>query len=163
MEEDKYEPGDTRTAKVVRDIANSICGMIQMEEDTPSQHQTKRLPILDLEVWVQEGQVKHQFFRKSVSTRKMVMARSAFSNAKKRSILVAEGLRRLRNCSPEDYITSKIRYLNEMAVDMMSSGHAAHFRKIVIEKALDKYMKEIGDWKTGGPCIYRSRSERRRL
>ena len=30
----------------------------------------------------------------------------------------------------------------------------------MIEKALDKHLKEIGDWQTGGPSIYRSRSER---
>jgi hypothetical protein len=42
----------------------------------------------------------HQHYAKPMASRAVVMARSAFSTTTKRNILVEEGMRRLRNCSP---------------------------------------------------------------
>ena len=51
--------------------------------------------ILDLEVWIKEGRIMQQFFKKPKASRKLVSADSAFSTSKKRSILMEEGMRRL--------------------------------------------------------------------
>ena len=39
---------DRKTALVIKDIANSVHPMIQMEEDYPSNQSDGKLPILDL-------------------------------------------------------------------------------------------------------------------
>ena len=98
-----------RTAKLVRSIANSITPMIEME--------TGKRPILDLAKCVKNGQIIYKFYKKSMASRKLVQARSAFSNCMKRSILLEEGLRRLRNCSPNLPWNNKVTFLNRFSSD----------------------------------------------
>ena len=48
VEEDRLIPADLRTAKVAKDVANSLFSFIQMEIDCPSMHDSNLVPILDL-------------------------------------------------------------------------------------------------------------------
>ena len=52
VEDDKLLPADMRTMEEIRKMSNSICTMIQLEEDYPSKHDNKQLAILDLNVEV---------------------------------------------------------------------------------------------------------------
>ena len=61
VEEDKV-PEDQRTAILLRKIANSICDFIEVEVDCPTMHQTKRLPILDLEVETVNNNVEYRYY-----------------------------------------------------------------------------------------------------
>ena len=81
IQEDETKPPDETTAIVLRSIANSIMLMINMEEDFPSNHPSGKLPILDLEVWIEDGEVRHHFYKKRMANRKLVQAKSAFSVA----------------------------------------------------------------------------------
>ena len=65
--EDENLPADLRTGRLLRTIANSIIPMIRMVEDVPSNHNSRKLPILDLEVWGQDDQILHQFLKKSMA------------------------------------------------------------------------------------------------
>ena len=112
LQEDSDKPADRRTAELIKSVANTITPMIQMDEDYPSNHPTGRLPILDLEVWVENKRIHHQFYKKPMASRKLVQAKSAFSTSKKRSILMEEGLRRLQNCSPNLAWDRKTYFLN---------------------------------------------------
>ena len=60
VEEDKLIPEDRRTMIELRRMGNSICPMIQLEEDFPSRHENILLPILDLEVQVQQVEQENQ-------------------------------------------------------------------------------------------------------
>ena len=55
--EDGNMEDDERTALAIREIANSVHPMIQMEEDFPSAHNDGKLPILDLKCWIDSGGV----------------------------------------------------------------------------------------------------------
>ena len=68
IDEDKSLPADFRTAKLLKEIANTIIPMIKMNEDVPSNYQSGKLPILDLEVWVQGNRIYHQFFKKPMAS-----------------------------------------------------------------------------------------------
>ena len=79
VECDKSVSGDVRTARLIREIANSVMpSVIIMEEDTPSAHTNGRLPILDMEFWVEDNSILHQFYKKPMATRKVTMARSFY-------------------------------------------------------------------------------------
>ena len=110
-----------------------------MKEDVPSNYQSGKLPILDLEVWVQGNRIYHQFYKKPMASRMVVQAESAFSTANKRSILIEEGLRRLRNCSPELDWSEKVRFLNRFSSDMKRSGHVTSFRRTILSRVIMKY------------------------
>ena len=97
----------------MREIANTIMpGVIRMEEDAALSHPNMKLPILDMEFWIEENSILHQFYKKPMATRKVTMARSALGTSPKRSILVQEGLRRLSNFSPSLSWSKKIEPLN---------------------------------------------------
>ena len=160
LAEDQEIPADKRTAKVLRCIANSISTMIIMVENYPSNHPTGRLPILDLEVWMVNNRVRHQFYRKPMASRKLVQARSAFSTSKKRSILLEDGMRRLRNCSPELSWTVKAKFLNRFSSDLRCSGHTTSFRRTVLNRVLNKYKVDLSNHLEGSRRMYRTREER---
>ena len=91
---------DLRTLSVLRDIANSIDKNIIMEPDVPSLHPNGRVPVLDLEVWVDEmNKIQHSFFKKPVSSPYTILYNSALPAQTKRNSLFQEGLRRFRNIS----------------------------------------------------------------
>ena len=48
------EEKDSRLARVLRDIANDVQVGIELEEDHPSAHENGMMPILDMNVWVNE-------------------------------------------------------------------------------------------------------------
>ena len=58
---DELECDDERTARVMTDIANSLMPGIIMEFDVPSRNPSKKMPILDMEVWIdEEGNIMFQ-------------------------------------------------------------------------------------------------------
>jgi hypothetical protein len=148
---------DKITARVLRELANSITPMVKMVEDYPSNHPTGRLPILDLEVWVEDGTVNHQFYKKPVASKFVVSAQSAFPAAKKRAVLVEEGVRRLRNNSPELPFVWKAQFLTELALEMQNSGHRPGFRAMVLDAATKKYQMILNKHQQGED-MYRTRA-----
>ena len=144
---------------LMRNIGNSITPMIQLEEDIPSSHQDQKLPILDLEVWVERSKLKHNFYKKPMASRRVILARSAGPNSEKRAILVQECLRRLRNCSEDIQWSSKAEYVSQLMLDMKHAGHSQHFRETVAKKAIKKYQAQLEDHKAGKKSFYRNRTE----
>ena len=126
-------------------MRNTITPMIQMQEDVPSNHSSGKLPILDLDVWVSQGKINHRFYKKPMSSRMVFQARSAFSTQKKMSILLEEGQRRLRNCSPELDWEEKVIFLNRFSSDLKWSGHSVFFRRIVLKRVIMKYRADARD------------------
>ena len=93
-------PADERLARILLDIANSVMGCVVMEGDWPSKNEDKKMPILDMKVWVDEsGTVLYQHYEKKVSSKTVLNAKSAHSAACKRSVHTQEVLRRLLNTS----------------------------------------------------------------
>ena len=65
-----------------REVANTILpNSVIMEEDSPSKHSEGKIPILDMEMWVNmEGYIIYQHYSKPMSSRSVIMARSAFTD-----------------------------------------------------------------------------------
>ena len=98
MEEDEILEEDKRTALVMRDVANTVHPMIQMEIDFPSNHSDGKLPILDLKCWIgSDDQLWFQHYEKPMASRVVLPAMSALPMKQKRNIHVNECIRRLRN------------------------------------------------------------------
>ena len=159
-QEDANSETDERTAKLIRTISDTIAPMVQMTVDYPSNHPSGRMPILDLEVWVEDGVIYHQFYKKPMASRDLVSAITAFSTAKKRSILMEEGLRRLRNCFPGMSWREKVVHLNRFSSDLKRSGHSPSFRKTILRRIIAKYDTDLSNHEEGRKKMYRSRQER---
>ena len=100
VEEDKKVPEDKRTMDILKEIANTIFKCVQFSVDCPSLHpDTKKVPVLDLQVYIQDSLFTHEFFEKPVASKFVIPHNSAHSKNMKMAVLVEEGLRRLRNAS----------------------------------------------------------------
>ena len=78
---------DARTFSVLREIANSIDQDIQWEEDVPTNHEDQKLPCLDMKIWysVPDRMILHEFYKKSMSSKFLIMRNSAVSMSTKRN------------------------------------------------------------------------------
>ena len=77
---------DVRVAELLVGIANSLSNEedIQMTFDTPSRNATKMMPVLDLQIWCQDDQVKFQFYEKPMASNYVIQRWSALPwNVKK--------------------------------------------------------------------------------
>ena len=88
------------TMDVVQQIANTINPMIKLTVETPCNFEDGKMPVLDLKVNVNEDEMNRidfEFFSKPTKNPRVILADSALSFSKKRTILTQECLRRLRN------------------------------------------------------------------
>ena len=97
IEEDELVAADERTFRLLKDIGNSIFDCIQFTIDVPSLNENGKLPVLDVNLEVVDGKIEHGFFKKPCTSEIVIPYTSAHSRKMKMSVLVEEGLRRLRN------------------------------------------------------------------
>ena len=152
-----------RTMEMVG-IANTIMGMIEMEEDHCMNHEDRKVPILDLKVWVdnskERGEIKYDFYEKSMASKTVMHSRSVLTAAMKKSILVAEMGRRLRNCYMEMEWEKKASYVIEYCRRMYVAGHNEQFRNEVVKRALTNFFMSSKRDRDGVWPMYRSKNER---
>ena len=99
VEADKLVLEDTRTMEELRKISNTVFNCVQFAVDCPSSHQAGMVPMLDLEMFTEDGLIKYHFFEKPCASKFGIQEASAHSKKMKMSVLVEEGVRRMRNCS----------------------------------------------------------------
>ena len=99
---DKLVPNDDTdseeyTINSMMTIANNIHNSIKVKEDHPSRNENKRLPILDVEMWIDEvnveginkRQILYSHYIKPMSNRVLVHKESAMSYVTKINILLS--------------------------------------------------------------------------
>ena len=69
-----------RTANLIASIANTINSNIQVTVDTPECDSEGRLPVLDMKVWCDSRKILHTFYKKPVSSKFIILRRSAILN-----------------------------------------------------------------------------------
>ena len=70
-----------------------------MESDLPCRHVDKKLPILDMKCWMENGMAYYMHYEKEVASKLIIPSRSAHSNSCKRSVHINELVRRCLNTS----------------------------------------------------------------
>ena len=75
-----------------------------MEEDHPGRHDDRKMPILDIEVWLDEkdGFILYQHYQKPISSKLVMHADSAQSNQCKNSVHTQEILRKKKRKREEE-------------------------------------------------------------
>ena len=164
-EQDANKEIDKETAEKITQIANQITPMIKMEEDVASNYENRKLPILDLLVWVESDdqsnpKIMHSFYKKPMSSKLTLRSKTAYPPSKVRAMMVEETLRRLRNCSPEMSWNERGAHLTQFAKELKSSGHTENFRVAVFNAAIRKFVNEMKKHNEGKKDMYRSREQR---
>ena len=122
IEDDNQLPGDVRTMREMVKMANSVCPIIQMTSECPGKFEDKKMPLLDLKIWVMKEEERQkilfEFYRKPMATRALILARSAMPSRIKRASLTQEALRILKNCSSDIPWKRKAEYLSDFCMDI---------------------------------------------
>ena len=132
------------TMNVLRSISDNITPMLQWTCNMPDNYSSDSMPVLDLEVFkvrdIKTGLdiIGHRFYRKPTSRKTTITSSSAMPAGAKKGILIAEGLRRLLNTSPETIDDNIRQVIEEFNVDMFRSGHSHKFRVMVSSKVYRK-------------------------
>ena len=162
----KKEVDDTKTdSKVtmefIQEIANSINPMIKLTIETPCNFKDGKMPVLDVKVNVnktEQNRIDFEFYEKPTKNPKVILASSALSFNKKRTILTQEGLRRLRNTKKELGQEVQKSHLNQFMLKLKHSGYNYKFRTEIADSILNAYEKILESDKTGVKPLYRSRT-----
>ena len=152
-------PDDLRTFKELLAIGNSLDTNIQLELDVPSLHNDNKLPILDLKVWVENGILRHEFYKKEVASKHVILQRSAISDNVKRETLFQEGLRRLRNCDTLTDTETIRQVLGEYSNCMRMSGYGPRIRRDILKGTLDRSKTNEEEIRQGLRKRFRNRAE----
>ncbi len=161
------EDGETekRTMELVKEIANDIHSSIKVKVDYPSKHESKRLPMLDMELWIEkveiDGEMKYQLlyshYMKAVSSRFVIHNNSAISSCTKINILVNDLIRVMKNISPHVKKEERNRHIQYYMYRLQFSGYSKEDRIKVYRKAKKRFDEMIRDSTIGDNPIYRSK------
>ena len=149
---DVVECEDERTARVMTDIANSVMPGIVMEFDIPSRNADQKMPILDMEVWIEkeEGNIMFQHYEKPTVSKSIMHVNSAQSVSCRNSVHTQEILRRLLNSSPAlDWKTRVAPVLSCYMSRMMLSGYPEKYRVDTLTRAFRIYDRMVEEDSSG--------------
>ena len=157
VEEDEGIEEDLRTMNLLKTIANDITECVQFTVDCPSLNQDKRVPVLDLGVSVEDGQVVHDHYEKPCASKFVIPYTSAHSKKMKMAVLVEEGVRRLRNTSRGlDWARSRV-VMEKWSRKLRRSGYPTTVRHQVIKTALERWDKMCEEEDAGVRPVHRPR------
>jgi hypothetical protein len=158
VEEDLALPADQRTVREVVKLASSINQMIQLTGECPSLHPSGKMPLLDTQVWVEDGVVQYEHYRKPVANHLLILEMSAMPAKMKRTVLTQEVVRIQRNIRPGLPWDCTVEHLNDFSQRMRASGYNEEYRFQVIKAGVEGFekMREVAE--NGGRPVNRPRS-----
>jgi hypothetical protein len=125
-------------------MADSIDPCIQVTTDICSRHVDKKLPLLDLKVWIGESvtgehKILHEFYMKDVASRAVIPVDSSHSGRMKHNVMVNEVCRILKNCSIHIKWGEVAKHISYFMRRLQFSGYDQSFRYKVLKQALKEY------------------------
>ena len=153
---DMNENDDERLAKILIEIANDIVPGITMEYDVPSKNIDNKMPILDMKVWMEDGDIMFQHYEKPTASGNIMHANAAQSVTCRNSVHTQEILRRLLNSSPLlDWESSVAPVLSQYMLRMMKHGYPQQYRVDTLTRALRIHDHMVEQDRQGIRPIYR--------
>ena len=98
-----------------------------------------------------------------MASRLLVSEKSAMPNQTKRSILINEGLRRIRSNCLQGSFENNINTLKEFNLHMLKIGHKQKFRLEVTQAIVTKYQLQLDNHEKQVTPFYRNKTERKSL
>ena len=157
--EDESVLSDQSTARVLKDIADSVTDMLVWTADFPSAHESGKLPVLDICTWTVEKEegtyLEYEFYTKPIANPVTIPAESAVPKGMKIATYRQEVLRVLSNTSHTLPWVRKAELLSDMAMRMKVSGYGTGFIVIVLNGGIRAYLKVLADHQQSGRPLHR--------
>ena len=143
--------------KMVR-MASSIHPMIQLTGDCPSKNDDRKMPLLNTKVWVEEGVLLYENYRKPVANPLVMLEMSAMPANMKRTVLTQEVVRIRRNMSKQLPWDATVTHINDFSERLKLSGYDENYRFQVIKSGVEGFDKMLEEEINGGRPINRPRT-----
>ena len=149
----------------IQQLANEIHHSIEVTIDYPSKNPNGKLPVLDLEQWIEvvdadgthKNQIMHTHYSKPISSKQVTNKLSALSISSKINILVADLVRVMRNVSRKCSEGERSKHVQLFVHRMQYSGYSQTDRVTVYRKAKKKYENMVVSDMNGCIPLYRSK------
>ena len=165
---EKGEEDDLRMMREVVAMGNTLEKDIQLTMDIPSANKDKKLPVLDLKMWIEarEGEggekyeeVMYEFYEKSMVSQRVIGKSSALPERVKCTTLAQEVIRILRNTSERIRKERREGQLTNFAVKLKNSGYNERSRKEIILAGIKGFERIEEEVKKGRRSMNRDRKE----
>ena len=129
----------------VKRIADGIDPSLTVSTDVCANYTDRRLPVLDIKTWIgRDGsgivRVLHTYYMKDVSSRLVMSESSSHGSSMRRSVMVNELYRVMRNCSVFlDWDSEVASHLSYYMRRLQWSGYSEKVRYELLVQALRKY------------------------
>ena len=149
-------------------MANSIERDIQLTVDIPSDYSDKKLPVLDLKMWVENRvgergeeyqEVVHEFFEKEMVAPRLISRESALPTKVKMTTLTQEVIRIRKNTSRVIREKVKVAQMSRFAMKLMNSGYNKNERKEILVAGMKGFERLEELEKSGKRSLNRNRRE----
>ena len=139
------EEDDARLARILKEIANEVQEGIEMEAEFPSNNESDKMAILDMNVWMDSSSyIVYQHYQKQVASKQIMSAQSAQSAACKRSVHVQEVVRRILSTSRRlSWEESVAPVLSQYMKQMQTAGYDQKYKKNTLVNALRIFDKMV--------------------
>ena len=151
---------DQRTMREFQKMANTILDFIRVTYDTCTDHESRKLPILDLQCWVEGRVVFHMYYEKPCASQYFIKEASAMSANTKWSSLSQEIIRRMKNTSRRVAHEIRENILTDCMRKLKRSGYPESFRCKVLIKGLQGYEKMVRAEVSGTCPVNRPKGKR---
>ena len=95
------KPDNVRSMKEIIKMAISICPILQFTGDCPGANENNKLPILDMNCWVEDNCVLYEHYTKPMASSLVIPQRSAVTRNVKRATITQMAVKVLENTSLE--------------------------------------------------------------
>ena len=155
-EEEGQEMSRTRkTAEVVGQIMNSLSSHITITTETHEDFQSRTLPTLDTQLWMDEEKTKYIFYEKPMADKRVLDRRTAMSENGLVASLTQEVVRRCKNCSEDLPQEDKNQVLDQYTIKLLSSGHSRTQAQKIITAGLKGYVRMLQRQEKGQSAIHK--------
>ena len=157
---------DEKIAKVYQILANFVNKDLKFTIDYPSANVNGKIPILDTEMWIEDNEeksiIRYRYYEKPMIPNRVLENESAVPWNMKKSILVAEGLRRLLRCNIDTPWVELNEHLQKYCWKLFNSGYTRGQAKYIIHQTLNKYEKMVKEHQEGITPLHRDEMWKKR-
>ena len=140
--------------ELFKEVGESVNDWLKLTVDYQENNKTNKVPMLDVEVWVEDNNnLKYQFYEKEVSSKRVIGAKSAMAQSSKISTLSQEVVRRMQNTARDVNIESRIEILSKFMAKLKRSGYNERVRRSILEAGINGYYNKVAREMKGGAKV----------
>ena len=128
----------------IQEMANFLVDGIKFTVDIPERYVDKKVPMLDLAVWLEKKEgggrkVRHTFYQKPTTSPLVFHSRGACSIKQKIVILGEETKRRMLNQDRDHTLQERIQEIARFSQKLVDSEYTREVRKDILMAGIRRY------------------------